>query len=149
MKVIFLQDVKGKGKKGEVKNVADGYAHNFLIKNGLAVEATVGNKKTLEAQKKKEAELAQQELEEAKKLKETMEKLTVEIKAKSGEGGRLFGSVTTKQISEELKKTHNIKIDKRKMDLPEGIRALGYTNVPVKLHNEVSATLKVHVTEEK
>ncbi|HEY9576437.1 MAG TPA: 50S ribosomal protein L9 [Pseudobacillus sp.] len=149
MKVIFLQDVKGKGKKGEVKNVADGYAHNFLIKNGLAVEATVGNKKTLEAQKKKEAELAQQELEEAKKLKETMEKLTVEIKAKSGEGGRLFGSVTTKQISEELKKTHNIKIDKRKMELPEGIRALGYTNVPVKLHNEVSATLKVHVTEEK
>ncbi|KMY55895.1 MULTISPECIES: 50S ribosomal protein L9 [Bacillaceae] len=149
MKVIFLQDVKGKGKKGEVKNVADGYAHNFLIKNGLAVEATAGNKKTLEAQKKKEAELAQQELEEAKKLKETVEKLTVEIKAKSGEGGRLFGSVTTKQIAEELKKTHNIKIDKRKMDLPEGIRALGYTNVPVKLHNEVSGTLKVHVTEEK
>ncbi|MEK4027468.1 50S ribosomal protein L9 [Pseudobacillus sp. FSL P4-0506] len=149
MKVIFLQDVKGKGKKGEVKNVADGYAHNFLIKNGLAVEATAGNKKTLEAQKKKEVELAQQELEEAKKLKAVMEELTVEIKAKSGEGGRLFGSVTTKQIAEELKKTHNIKIDKRKMDLPEGIRALGYTNVPVKLHNEVSATLKVHVTEEK
>ncbi|RJS60951.1 50S ribosomal protein L9 [Bacillus sp. PK3_68] len=149
MKVIFLQDVKGKGKKGEVKNVADGYAHNFLIKNGLAVEATAGNKKTLEAQKKKEVEIAQQELEEAKKLKAVMEELTVEIKAKSGEGGRLFGSVTTKQIAEELKKTHNIKIDKRKMDLPEGIRALGYTNVPVKLHNEVSATLKVHVTEEK
>lgn len=149
MKVIFLQDVKGKGKKGEVKNVADGYAHNFLIKNGLAVEATAGNKKTLEAQKKKEVELAQQELEEAKKLKAVMEELTVEIKAKSGEGGRLFGSVTTKQIAEELKKTHNIKIDKRKMDLPEGIRALGYTNVPVKLHNEVSAKLKVHVTEEK
>ncbi|MFK2826575.1 50S ribosomal protein L9 [Bacillus sp. B190/17] len=149
MKVIFLQDVKGKGKKGEVKNVADGYAHNFLIKNGLAVEATAGNKKTLEAQKKKEAELAQQELEEAKQLKEVIEKLTVEIKAKSGEGGRLFGSVTTKQIAEELKKTHNIKIDKRKMDLPEGIRALGYTNVPVKLHNEVFATLKVHTVEEK
>ncbi|KAB7707609.1 50S ribosomal protein L9 [Bacillus aerolatus] len=149
MKVIFLQDVKGKGKKGEVKNVADGYAHNFLIKNGLAVEATAGNKKTLDAQKKKEEELAQQELEEAKKLKDIMEKLTVEIKAKSGEGGRLFGSVTTKQIAEELKKTHNIKIDKRKMDLPDGIRALGYTNVPVKLHNEIIATLKVHTVEEK
>ncbi|KIL76788.1 50S ribosomal protein L9 [Bacillus badius] len=149
MKVIFLQDVKGKGKKGEVKNVADGYANNFLIKNGLAVEATAGNKKALDAQKKKEAELAQQELEEAKKLKEVMETLTVEIKAKSGEGGRLFGSVTTKQIAEELKKTHTIKIDKRKMDLPDGIRALGYTNVPVKIHNEVSATLKVHVVEEK
>ncbi|KKB37446.1 50S ribosomal protein L9 [Bacillus thermotolerans] len=149
MKVIFLKDVKGKGKKGEVKNVADGYAHNFLIKNGYAVEATPGNKKTLDVQKKKEAELAQQELEEAKKLKETLEQLTVEVKAKSGEGGRLFGSVTTKQVAEELKKTHNIKIDKRKMDLPDGIRALGYTNVPVKLHNEVSATLKVHVVEEK
>ncbi len=149
MKVIFLKDVKGKGKKGEVKNVADGYAHNFLIKNGYAVEATPGNKKTLDVQKKKEAELAQQELEEAKKLKETLEQLTVEVKAKSGEGGRLFGSVTTKQVAEELKKTHNIKIDKRKMDLPDGIRALCYTNVPVKLHNEVSATLKVHVVEEK
>lgn len=149
MKVIFLEDVKGKGKKGEVKNVADGYANNFLIKNGLAVEATAGNKKTLDNQKKKEAELAQQELEEAKKLKETVEKLTVEVNAKSGEGGRLFGSVTTKQIAEELKKTHKIKLDKRKMELPDGIRALGYTNVPVKLHNEVTATLKVHVTEEK
>ncbi|WP_100332673.1 50S ribosomal protein L9 [Bacillus xiapuensis] len=149
MKVIFLQDVKGKGKKGEVKNVADGYANNFLIKNGLAVEATAGNKKTLEAQKRKEAEIAKQELEEAKKLKEVLESLEVEIKTKAGEGGRLFGSVTTKQIAEELKKTHDIKIDKRKMELPEGIRALGYTNVPVKLHNEVFATLKVHVTEEK
>lgn len=149
MKVIFLQDVKGKGKKGEVKNVADGYAHNFLIKNGFAVEATAGNKKTLELQKKKEAEHLQQELEDAKQLKEVVENLTVDIKAKSGEGGRLFGSVTTKQIAEELKKTHGIKIDKRKMELPDGIRALGYTNVPVKLHNEVSATLKVHVVEEK
>ncbi|PAQ14111.1 50S ribosomal protein L9 [Bacillaceae bacterium SAOS 7] len=149
MKVIFLQDVKGKGKKGEVKNVADGYAHNFLIKNGLAVEATVGNKKTLDAQKRKQAELAKQELEEAKKLKEVVEALTVEIATKTGEGGRLFGSVTTKQIADELKKTHKIAIDKRKMDLPDGIRALGYTNVPVKLHNEVFATLKVHVTEEK
>ncbi|MGM7637478.1 50S ribosomal protein L9 [Bacillus sp. Hm123] len=149
MKVIFLQDVKGKGKKGEVKNVADGYAHNFLIKNGLAVEATAGNKKTLDAQKRKQAELAQQELEEAKKLKEVVEALTVEIATKTGEGGRLFGSVTTKQIADELKKTHSITIDKRKMDLSDGIRALGYTNVPVKLHNEVFATLKVHVTEEK
>ncbi|MBM7648158.1 large subunit ribosomal protein L9 [Bacillus ectoiniformans] len=149
MKVIFLQDVKGKGKKGEVKNVADGYAHNFLLKNNLAVEATAGNQKALDNQKKKEAEIAQQEVEDAKKLKEVIEGLTVEVKAKSGEGGRLFGSVTSKQIAEELKKTHNIKIDKRKMDLPDGVRALGYTNVPVKLHNEVSGTLKVHVVEEK
>ncbi|OMP66412.1 50S ribosomal protein L9 [Domibacillus epiphyticus] len=149
MKVIFLKDVKGKGKKGEVKNVADGYAHNFLIKNGFAVEATAGNKNILDAQKKKEAAAAAQELEEAKKLKETVENITVELHAKTGEGGRLFGSVTAKQVADELNKKHKIKVDKRKMDLPDGIRGLGYTNVPVKLHNEVTATLKVHVSEEK
>lgn len=145
MKVIFLKDVKGKGKKGEVKNVADGYAHNFLIKQGLAVEATNANISSLNAQKKKQEQEAIEELEQMKQLKVELEKLTVEIEAKSGEGGRLFGSVTSKQIADELKKTHNIKLDKRKLDLPDGIRALGYTNVPAKLHPEVSATIKVHV----
>ncbi|HEY4552927.1 MAG TPA: 50S ribosomal protein L9 [Bacillaceae bacterium] len=148
MKVIFLKDVKGRGKKGEIKNVADGYAHNFLIKQGLAIEATPGNMKTLDAQKKKESQLAQEELEEAKKLKETMEKLTVELKAKSGEGGRLFGSITSKQIADELKKSHNIKIDKRKIEMDDAIRSLGVTKVPVKLHHEVTATVNVHVKEE-
>ncbi|MBS4175211.1 50S ribosomal protein L9 [Bacillus sp. FJAT-49736] len=148
MKVIFLKDVKGKGKKGETKNVADGYAHNFLLKQGLAVEATQANLKGLEAQKKKEQQLAQEELEDAKKLKEVIEKITVELKAKSGNGGRLFGSITSKQISEELKKKHNIQIDKRKMELNDAIRSLGYTKVPVKLHSDVTATLNVHVTEE-
>ena len=81
-------------------------------------------------------------------LKETIENLEVVVKAKSGEGGRLFGSISTKQITAELQKAHGIKIDKRKMDLPDGIRSLGYTNVPVKLHQEVKATLKVHVKEE-
>ncbi|WP_170008568.1 50S ribosomal protein L9 [Bacillus fonticola] len=148
MKVIFLRDVKGKGKKGDVKNVADGYAQNFLIKNGHAVEANNANVKHLEAQEKKKEKEAEEELEEAKKLKATLEALTVELKAKSGEGGRLFGSVTSKQIGEELKKTHKIKIDKRKMELDDAIRSLGYTNVPVKLHTDVTATLKVHVTEQ-
>jgi large subunit ribosomal protein L9 len=148
MKVIFLKDVKGKGKKGEVKNVADGYAHNFLFKNGLAIEASPSNLKMLEAQKKREEKLAAEELAESKKLKEQLEKLTVELKAKAGEGGRLFGSITSKQIAEELQKAHNIKIDKRKIELPDAIRSLGYTNVPVKLHPEVTATLKVHVTEQ-
>ncbi|MGM0752800.1 MAG: 50S ribosomal protein L9 [Bacillota bacterium] len=148
MKVIFLKDVKGKGKKGEVKNVADGYAHNFLLKKGLAVEATNANMGQLEGQKKKEKQLAQEELEEAKKLKATLEEITVEMKAKSGEGGRLFGSITSKQIADALKKAHDIKIDKRKIEMNDAIRALGYTNVPVKLHTDVSATLKVHVTEE-
>jgi large subunit ribosomal protein L9 len=148
MKVIFLKDVKGKGKKGEVKNVADGYAHNFLIKQGLAVEANNSNVSQLEGQKKKEKKMAQEELEEAKQLKEKLEGLTIEMKAKAGEGGRLFGSITSKQIAEALKKDYKIKIDKRKIEMNDAIRALGYTNVPVKLHSDVTATLKVHVSEE-
>ncbi|MCM3693996.1 50S ribosomal protein L9 [Neobacillus niacini] len=147
MKVIFLKDVKGKGKKGEVKNVADGYAHNFLIKQGLAIEASNANISTLEGQKKKEDKRAAEELAEAKKLGEQLEKITVELSAKAGEGGRLFGSITTKQIAEELQKKHSIKIDKRKMELSDAIRTLGHTKVPVKLHHEVVATLTVHVKE--
>jgi large subunit ribosomal protein L9 len=141
MKVIFLKDVKGKGKKGEVKNVSDGYAHNFLLKNGYAVEATGGNVKVLEAQKNREQKDAAAELQANKELKATLEELTVELTAKSGEGGRLFGSITSKQIAEELKKKHKIKVDKRKIELNDAIRALGYTNVPVKLHPEVTATV--------
>lgn len=147
MKVIFLKDVKGKGNKGDVKNVADGYAQNFLIKQGLAIEATQANVSTLEGQKKKEAKAAAEELAEAKRLKEQLEKVTVELTAKAGEGGRLFGSITSKQISEELQKKHGIKIDKRKMELGDAIRTLGHTKVPVKLHHEVLATLDVHVKE--
>ncbi|WP_445489229.1 50S ribosomal protein L9 [Niallia sp. 03133] len=147
MKVIFLKDVKGKGKKGEVKNVADGYANNFLLKQGLAVEANTSAVSTLNAQKKKEEKLAVEELNEAKQLKETIEKITVELSAKSGEGGRLFGSITSKQIAEELNKKHQIKLDKRKIELSDAIRSLGYTKVPVKLHQEVTATLNVHVKE--
>ncbi|WP_071393127.1 50S ribosomal protein L9 [Bacillus tuaregi] len=147
MKVIFLKDVKGKGKKGEVKNVADGYAHNFLLKQGLAVEANSANVSSLNAQKKKEEKLAAEELEEAKRLKAKVDEITVELSAKSGEGGRLFGSITSKQIAEQLQKKHGIKIDKRKIELEDAIRSLGYTKVPVKLHTEVTATLNVHVKE--
>ncbi|WML58289.1 50S ribosomal protein L9 [Neobacillus sp. PS2-9] len=149
MKVIFLKDVKGKGKKGEVKNVADGYAHNFLIKQGLAVEANNANVSSLDAQKKKQEKEAAEELAEAKKLKEVLDKITVELTAKAGEGGRLFGSITTKQIAEELQKKHGIKIDKRKMELTDAIRTLGHTKVPVKLYHEVTATLTVSVKEIK
>ncbi|PQD95969.1 50S ribosomal protein L9 [Pradoshia eiseniae] len=148
MRVIFLKDVKGKGKKGEIKNVADGYAHNFLLKQGLAVEATGGNMKALENQKNKEAQLAQEELENAKKLKESLEKLTVELQAKSGDGGRIFGSITSKQIADAMQKQHKVKLDKRKIDLENPIKSLGYTKVPVKLHHEVTATLNVHVKEQ-
>ncbi|MBD8014302.1 MULTISPECIES: 50S ribosomal protein L9 [Planococcus] len=148
MKVIFLKDVKGKGKKGEIKNVADGYAHNFLLKNNLAIEANQATISKLDGQKKKEQKEADLERQEAEQLKEKLESLTIELTAKSGEGGRIFGSITTKQVATALEKKHGIKLDKRKMELDDAIRALGYTNIPVKLHHDVSATLRVHVTEE-
>ena len=149
MKVIFLKDVKGQGKKGEVKEVSDGYARNVLLKNKSAVEATPQAMSQLQGQKRKEQQNAEAELQAAKDLKVKVEELTVELKSKTGEGGRLFCSITSKQIADELNKAHGIKVDKRKMDLPEAIRTLGVTKVPVKLHPEVTATLKVHVTEQK
>ncbi|CAC5935780.1 TPA: 50S ribosomal protein L9 [Staphylococcus aureus] len=148
MKVIFTQDVKGKGKKGEVKEVPVGYANNFLLKKNYAVEATPGNLKQLELQKKRAKQERQQEIEDAKALKETLSNIEVEVSAKTGEGGKLFGSVSTKQIAEALKAQHDIKIDKRKMDLPNGIHSLGYTNVPVKLDKEVEGTICVHTVEQ-
>lgn len=148
MKVIFTQDVKGKGKKGEVKEVPVGYANNFLLKKNYAVEATPGNLKQLELQKKRAKQERQQEIEDAKALNETLSNIEVEVSAKTGEGGKLFGSVSTKQIAEALKAQHDIKIDKRKMDLPNGIHSLGYTNVPVKLDKEVEGTIRVHTVEQ-
>ena len=148
MKVIFTQDVKGKGKKGEVKEVPVGYANNFLLKKNYAVEATPGNLKQLELQKKRAKQERQQEIEDAKALKEPLSNIEVEVSAKTGEGGKLFGSVSTKQIAEALKAQHDIKIDKRKMDLPNGIHSLGYTNVPVKLDKEVEGTIRVHTVEQ-
>ncbi|WP_163538793.1 50S ribosomal protein L9 [Gracilibacillus sp. YIM 98692] len=147
MKVIFTQDVKNKGKKGEVKNVSDGYARNYLLKNNLAIEATQANLKALKAKQNKQKQKEQDEVEEAKQLKEKLANLEVKVTAKSGESGRLFGSITSKQIAENLKKAHNIKMDKRKIELDQPIRALGYTNVPVKIHPEVTGTIKVHVVE--
>ncbi|AIF67270.1 50S ribosomal protein L9 [Terribacillus saccharophilus] len=148
MKVIFTEDVKGKGKKGQVKEVPDGYARNYLLKNKLAVPATTGNVKVQEAKDNKQHQLELQEVEDAKKLRDTLANLTVEVKAKSGEGGRLFGSITSKQIADELKKTHKIKLDKRKIELSEPIRALGYRDLDVKLHPEVTGKVKVHISEQ-
>ncbi|AQP53902.1 50S ribosomal protein L9 [Vagococcus penaei] len=150
MKVIFLQDVKGKGKKGEVKDVAVGYAQNFLLKKGLAKEATPQALSELKgknkAKEKEEAEL----LAESEQLKEIIEKegFEVVLKSKAGEDGRLFGSIPSKQIADALEKQHKIKVDKRKMELNQPIKALGYTNVPIKLHKQVTAKLRVHVVTE-
>ena len=148
MKIIFTQEVRGKGKRGEVKEMAAGYA-NFLIKSGKAKQADATAMSQLRAQQKAEAKKEAEILAEAKELKQKLEsgKYVVELKAKAGEDGRLFGSVTSKQISQGLQKQYDIKIDKRKMDLPQPIRSMGYVNVPVKLHNEVTATIRVHISE--
>lgn len=145
MKVIFLKDVKGKGKKGEMKNVADGYAQNFLIKNGYAKEATNSNVAMLEGQKKAQKKHDAEVLAEAKKLKEFLEQedTVVTIATKAGEDGRIFGSIPAKQIATEFEKKFNVKLDRRKFDLPAPIKAIGFTRVPVKLHHDVTAILTV------
>lgn len=150
MKVIFLQDVKGKGKKGDVKEVPTGYARNYLIKNHLAKVATKSSISQLAGQKKAQEKQEAEILEEAKKIKKFLEKeeTVVEIKARSGKDSRLFGSISSKQIAESLNKQYQIKLDKRKIELDNLIRRLGYTSVPVKLHYEVTSKIKVHVVKE-
>ncbi|GKQ43399.1 50S ribosomal protein L9 [Companilactobacillus sp. RD055328] len=150
MKVIFLEDVKGKGKKGQVKDVADGYAQNFLIKNGKAKVANSQAISEVAGKQKKAAKLQAEDLQEAKDLKDKIEdeKTIVEIKSKAGDDSRLFGSIPSKQIAESLKQQFNLEVDKRKIELKEPIRVLGYTNVKVKLHNDVMATIRVHVITE-
>jgi large subunit ribosomal protein L9 len=135
MKVILQQDVKGTGKKGEVKEVSEGYARNFLIPRKLAIPATDGNMNTLKEQKRLEEKRKEAELKEAQALGQRIDSLT-------------FGSITSKQISQALKQQHQLQIDKKKILLDEPIRALGVTKVPVKLHPKVSATLSVQVVEE-
>ncbi|GAB6990977.1 50S ribosomal protein L9 [Paenibacillus pini] len=147
MKVIFIKDVKGQGKKGDVKDISEGYATNFLLPRGLARPATDGNMKTLENQAASEQKRKDQEKEDAQNLAKKLEEMTIQLKAKAGEGGRLFGAITSKQIAEAMS-AQNIKIDKRKLELSEPIRHLGVTQVPLKLHPDVKATLKIQVTEE-
>lgn len=148
MKVIFLKDVKGQGKKGEVKNVSEGYARNFLIPRGLVSLANDSNIKQLEHQNKAKLKREDQEEKKAQELATKIETTTLAIKAKAGEGGRLFGSITSKQIAEELATALKIKVDRRKMELDEPIRSLGVTQVPIKLHPNVTAQIKVQVVEE-
>ncbi|KRN89338.1 50S ribosomal protein L9 [Ligilactobacillus ceti] len=148
MKVIFTQDVRGKGRRGEVKEIPDGFA-NFLIKNKQAKKADANAMSQLRAQQRAEAKHEAELLAEAKELKKELEsgEMVVELTAKSGTDGRLFGSITSKQIADGLKAQHNVKLDKRKIDLEEPIKAMGYRNVPVKLHNDVVATIRVHISE--
>lgn len=147
MKVIFLKDVKGQGKKGEVKDLSEGYVRNFLLPKGLVAAASEGNVKQLEHQKQSETKRKDKEKADAQELAAKLGDMVVVIKSKSGEGGRLFGSITSKQIAEELEKK-GIHLDKRKIEMSDAIRSLGTTTVKVKLYPEVTAELRVQVSEE-
>jgi len=147
MRVILLKDVKGLGKKGDVVKAKDGYARNYLLPKGVAKEATDGNVKVLKEQKTAKKIRKEEEVEKAKKLADKIEKCTVKIKSKAGGNGKLFGSVTTKDIANELKKQHKIKVDKRKIVLDGNIKSLGATYVNVKVYPKISAKLKVDIVE--
>lgn len=147
MKVILLEDVKSLGKKGEIVNVNDGYARNCIFPKKLGIEATSKNLNDLKLQKANEDKKAQVLLDEAKELAKKVEAGKVTLAIKVGEGGRTFGSVSSKEIAAEVKKQMNLDIDKKKIQLKDAIKTLGTHNVPVKLHPKVTAELKVVVTE--
>lgn len=146
MIVILQKDLKGTGKAGDVVKVSDGYARNMLIPRGIAKEATEGNVKNLEKQKSIAAEKKAEQKAAAQELAKKIEALNVTIETKGGEGGRLFGSITSKDIAEALQKQHGIKTDKKKIELDGPIKQTGEFTVPIKLFPEISASLKVIVT---
>ncbi|EGJ27576.1 50S ribosomal protein L9 [Streptococcus porcinus] len=149
MKVIFLEDVKGKGRKGQIKEVPTGYAQNFLIKKNLAKEATNQSIGELKGKQKAEEKAQAELLAEAQATKKALEneKTVVSFTEKVGPDGRTFGSITAKKIADELKKQFNISVDKRHIDLDHPIRAIGLIEVPVKLHKEVKAEIKLKVDQ--
>lgn len=147
MKVILLEDVKGLGKEGELVNAKIGHARNFLFPRKLAVEATSQNLNKWKAEKKEEEKRREKEHKEALELKERIDKIKIEIENKSGEGGKLFGSITSKDIAEALEKQEQIKIDRRKIDLKDNIKTLGTTIVEIKVYPEIVAKLSVNVKE--
>lgn len=145
MKVILLEDIKGVGKKDEVINASDGYARNFLFPKKLAVPADNGNMSRLNAKKASEAHKKELEIKAAKELATKLDKIELLIKVKAGENGKIFGGVTNKEISEELKKQHNLEIDKKKIILKENIKNLGRFNVDIKLYEGIVSKLTVKV----
>ena len=147
MEIILLQDVKSLGKKGERVKINDGYARNFVLPKKLGIEATAKNINDLKLQKANEEKVAKEVYEAAQAFAKDLETKEVILTLKTGEGGRTFGSVSSKEISEAAKKQLNLDIDKKKLQLPEPIRVLGVTQVPVKLHPKVTGTLKVWVKE--
>ena len=147
MKVILLSDVRGSGKKGDLVNVSDGYARNFLLPKNLAKEATPGAINELENAKKAMQHKLDEEIKKANKSAEILNGKSVKLVAKAGEEGRLFGSITAKEIVTEIKKIYDVSIDKRKISLKNEIKSLGTYEIEVKLHNGITAKMKVFVTE--
>ena len=148
MKVILTQDVKGQGKKGQGVDVSDGYARNFLLAKGLATEATKSNLNDLKGKQESIEYKIKTDTDEAKKIAEKMKEIVVNLKAKAGDNGKLFGSITSKDVSEALTNQHHIKLDKKKFVLPDGIKTLGVTEVTVKLYTGVTGTLRVNVEKQ-
>ena len=144
MEVIFIKDLKNQGKKGQIKEVKDGYAENFLIKNGYAVKKTKENLSKLNHEIAKKEKETEEKKAEATKVKETLSQLVLEFKVKTGEGDKVFGSISQKQIKEELEKK-GYKIDKNQIDITNPISSLGFHNVEINLFNDITATIKVHV----
>ncbi len=147
MQVILNQDVKGQGKKGQMIKVSDGYARNYLLPRGLAQEATKSNINVMKGKAESLEYKVKTETEEAQKIAETMKEIEVLLKAKAGDNGKLFGSITSKDVAEALTQQHHIKLDKKKFVMSD-IKKLGVTEVPVKLYTGVSGTLKVNVQPE-
>lgn len=147
MKIILLKDVKSLGKKGDEVKVSDGYARNMLLPKKMAVQANAKNKNELKLKKDNQERIEQQNYEDALELKKKIESLQVILEIKIGEGGRAFGSVSTKEIADAVKKQHGFDLDKKKMQLSGPIKELGTTLVPVKLHKDVTAELKVVIKE--
>ena len=148
MKVILTEDVKSLGKKGDIVNVNDGYARNFILKTNKGIEANAKNLNDLKLKKANDDKIAQEHYEAAVELGKKIEAGKIEVSIKTGEGGKAFGSVSSKEIAQEVKAQMNLEIDKKKVQLKDAIKALGTYEVPVKLHPKVTAQLKVVVTEE-
>ena len=145
MKVILLEDVKSLGKKGEIVNVNDGYARNFILPKKLGLEATSKNLNDLKLQKQNDEKVAQEKLDAAKALAEEIKEKSSTVKIQAGVEGRVFGSISSKEIALEAKKQLNMDIDKKKIIIPDAIKSLGTYNVNIKLHKDVMATLAVKV----
>ena len=148
MKVILKSDIKGVGKKDEVINASDGYARNFLFPKGLAVEANNENMGKLNAKKNSEAFQKSQQKEEAERVAEKMSKITLTIKVKAGENGKIFGGVSSKEIAEELDKQYKIKVDKKKIEINEAIKNIGIRTISIKLFEGVIGKLKLQILGE-